>query len=104
MEVNLSKLYKISAYAAMSAMFGLILAEAPVSDAVANHCIARPPTPGANVCSALMPGVPEYTDCVANWEKSLNCKLPNNTAFYNHHAAMDEARCKAAGGVVYLPK
>jgi hypothetical protein len=70
MEFNVPETYKISAYAAMLGMFSLIFAGVPVSDALANHCIAMPPTiSGPNVCSALMPGVAEYTDCVANWEE-----------------------------------
>ena len=99
----MSKIYKISAYAAMSGVLSLIFAGAPASDAVANHCIARPPSPGSDVCSALMPGVPEYTDCVAKWAESLNCRLPDNTAYHNQHAAMAGPQCKAAGGIVYLP-
>lgn len=99
----MSKLCKISIYATMLAMVGLILAEAPVFDAVARN-IARPPTPGPKVCSALSDGTPGYRDCVTNWEKSLNCTLPSKSAYYNQVTPMTEAQCTAAGGKVYVPQ
>jgi hypothetical protein len=103
MEVDLPKVYELPAYAVMLAMFGLVLVAAPGNDAVARN-IARPPTPGPKVCSALMPGAPGYKDCVKNWEKSLNCVLPSDSAYYNQVIPMTEAQCKAAGGKVYLPE
>jgi len=99
----LLKLYKVSTYAVMVASFGLVLAAAPGCDAVARN-IARPPTPGPKVCSALMEGTPGYRDCVKNWEKSINCTLPSKSAFYNQVVPMTEAHCKAAGGKVYVPE
>jgi len=98
----LPKVHEPSTCVVVLAMASVLVA-ALGNDAVARN-IARPPTPGPKVCSALMPGAPGYKDCVKNWEKSINCLLPRDSAYYNQVQPMPEAQCKAAGGKVYVPE